>query len=103
MEFDYVPERRGFRLVLGDSELFLPELDGALLRTWLYRHHAAAVRFASGRSVQASVDALEDKFDALLAYDRGGVLGTREAVEAKFTDAQVVLIVQRIAAVHAQK
>jgi hypothetical protein len=110
--FDHDQTSHRFRLVVDGEERTMPELGGEELSRWLPRlgrvigKGASAITDAEAAgdlvgTLRADMETQEDLIDALMAYDRTGELGSRDWVETHLTDEQLLLILQRIQAVHA--
>jgi hypothetical protein len=107
--FDFDEERRAFHVVVdAGTDRWMPMLSPADFTGWHARHarvYAELQRNAA--SSQTLVDwirterlAEQQLVDAVLAYDRTGVLGTRAAFEDTFTVEQVIVMARRIARAH---
>jgi hypothetical protein len=108
VSFDFDEERRAFRAVVDGDERWLPMLEESDFRGWHARHARIYNEFienaADSRTlrdwIQTERLAEDQLVDAVLAYHRTGVLGTREHVEETFTAEQMVVIARRIALAH---
>lgn len=108
--FDYDDQTGSFRFTLdGEERQAIPALDGRHLREWHVRYARAYLDLGEGMTqaqtfrdrMRVNDIAEDDLIDALMAYDRMGVLGSRHWIENNLTLEQVILMLQRITRAHA--
>ena len=109
--FDYDETYEAFRFTLdGEARPLIPRLEGSAVREWIAEYTKVYTLLAEERPrMMESFDDLmrvehtteEGLLDALLAYDQAHVLGDREWLTENLTVEQLILMLQRIARVHA--
>jgi hypothetical protein len=95
--FVFNPSTRRFGLEVDGLERTLPALSGRAFGLWQQEFGHVHARSASDRRHGAALDGL---VDALVAYDLTDSIGGREWIRVHLDEAQLVSILERIAAVH---
>jgi len=109
--FDYDETHEAFRFSLdGEARPLIPRLEGSEVKDWIANYTRVYTWLAQEQPrMRESFDELmrvehtteEGLLDALLAYDQSGALGDREWLVENLTVEQLILMLQRIARVHA--
>jgi hypothetical protein len=107
--FDFDEARRAFRVVIADGiDRWMPMLESDDFRGWNAQHARVYTEFLENAAALNTVEdsmrteevAEDQLIDAILAYDRTGVLGSRGDLEETLTVEQLMLIARRIARAH---
>jgi hypothetical protein len=106
--FDFDANRRAFRLEVDGDERWVPMLDKPEFTGWHARHARVYSELERNKAGSTTVQdwirterlAEDQLIDAVLAYDRTGVFGSRAFVEDTFTVEQIIVIARRIARAH---